>query len=187
MRWRIDRPYRIGDRIDLSALETWGNVVDISLCFTRVLTLNHRMVILPNSKIGNDEIVNNSYPDETYYDTLNVVVSYDNDIEQVGKLLFETVKSVEGVLKVEESDVVLMNLSEYAVVFQVGWWLRTYEDYFIVRDRTNRAIIKALNGARVILPYTRGRLRLNGSDGRNLGLKPVVNDRMNLDFENEDL
>jgi hypothetical protein len=50
MRWRIDRPYRIGDRIDLPALETWGNVVDIGLRSTRVLTLNHRMVMLPYTR-----------------------------------------------------------------------------------------------------------------------------------------
>lgn len=181
----LDRPYRIGDRIGLPALKTWGNVVDIGVRSTRVLTLDNRMAILPNSKIGKDEIVNFSYPVETYYDSVNVVVAYENEIEQVGQLLLQAVKSVEGVQKNQEIDVLLMNFSEYAVVFQVGWWLKSYEDYSAVRDRTNRAIIKALNAAGVRLPYTRGRLNLSMEDDwdgdRNQGPAPTL--EMNQDAQ----
>ncbi len=48
----IDRPYRIGDRIDLPDIDSWGDVVKIGMRSTQVLTKNNRMVIIPNSQIG---------------------------------------------------------------------------------------------------------------------------------------
>ena len=62
----MDEPFRIGDRIEIRDLDTWGDVVDIGLRTTRILTLDNRMVILPNSKIGKSQIVNYSFPDPKY-------------------------------------------------------------------------------------------------------------------------
>jgi small-conductance mechanosensitive channel len=156
----IDRPYRIGDRINLPGIETWGNVVDIGMRSTKILTLNNRMMIVPNSQIGKDQIVNYSYPDPSYYDTLNIGVAYDNDAEQVGSLLVDTVRSVDGVQYERGIDVLLMEFGENQMVFQVGWWLETYKDLNPVRDRVSRAVIQALKDTGVVFPYTTGSLRV---------------------------
>ena len=44
----IDRPYSIGDRIELMDLNTWGDVVDVGLRSTRIRTRDNRMVVVPN-------------------------------------------------------------------------------------------------------------------------------------------
>ncbi|MEM7344757.1 MAG: mechanosensitive ion channel domain-containing protein, partial [Chloroflexota bacterium] len=44
----VDRPFRIGDRIELKELNTWGDVQDIGLRSTRILTRDHRLVSVPN-------------------------------------------------------------------------------------------------------------------------------------------
>ena len=62
----IDRPFRIGDRIEILDLDTWGDVVDIGLRSSQVRTRDNRMVIVPNSVIGKSLIVNYSYPDSQY-------------------------------------------------------------------------------------------------------------------------
>ena len=64
---------------------------------TKVLTLDNRMVIIPNSETGKNQIANYRYPDSSYYEMSHIVVDYENDIEQVEQLLVETVRSVEGV------------------------------------------------------------------------------------------
>lgn len=184
----LDRPYRIGDRIDLPGLNTWGNVVDIGVRSTRVLALNNRLVFLPNSTIGKENIVNYSLPDPSYFDSVKVAVAYDNDFDQIVQLLIETVKSVEGVQNEREIDALMMDLTEYSVIFLVGWWLKTYDDYFVVRDRTNRAIIKALNEAGVKLPYARSSIAWKGgqtnADALG-GLAPVVIDPLSEDQSGE--
>ena len=156
----IDRPYRIGDRIDLPSIDSWGDVVDIGMRSTRILTLNNRMVIVPNSQVSKDQIVNYSYPDPSYYDMTDVVVAYDNDADLVGQLLVDTVRSVEGVQTEREIDALLMEFTENQMVFKVGWWIATYDDLFPVRDRVSRAVIQALKDAGVVLPYTTGSVRV---------------------------
>jgi len=156
----IDRPYRIGDRIALPAIDSWGDVVDIGMRSTRIVTLNNRLVIVPNSQIGRDQIVNYSYPDPSYYDQTDVVVAYDNDAEQVGQLLVDTVRSVDGVQKDGEIDALLMEFTENHMVFRVGWWIASYEDFFPVHDRVSRAVIQALKEANVVLPYATSSVRV---------------------------
>jgi small-conductance mechanosensitive channel len=69
----IDRPFRLGDRIELLSLNTTGNIYEIGLRYTKVLTTDNRMVIVPNSVISRDEIVNYSYPDPSYNDATNIL------------------------------------------------------------------------------------------------------------------
>jgi small-conductance mechanosensitive channel len=159
----MDRPYRIGDRIDLPAIDSWGDVVDIGMRSTRILTLNNRLVIVPNSQVSKDQIVNYSYPDPSYYDSTDVVVAYDNDPEQVGRLLVDTVRSVEGVQKEREIDALLMEFTENHMVFKVGWWIATYDDLYPVHDRVSRAVIQALKEASIVLPYTKSRVSVEGN------------------------
>ena len=156
----VDRPYRVGDRIDLAGLNSWGDVVDIGMRSTKVLTLNNRMVIVPNSQIGKDQIVNYSYPDPSYYDTTDIVVAYDNDVEQVGQLLVDTVRLVEGVQKEREIDALLMEFTKNHMVFKVGWWIASYDDLFPVHDRVSRAVIQALKDADIVLPYRKGSVKV---------------------------
>jgi len=163
----IDRPYRIGDRIDLPGLNSWGDVVDIGMRSTRILTLNNRMVIVPNSQVGKDQIVNYSYPDPSYYDMTDIVIAYDNDVEQVGQLLVDTVRLVEGVQKEREIDALLMEFTENQMVFKIGWWIASYDDLFPVHDRVSRAVIQAMKDAGIVLPYRKGSVsvEVNSHDG----------------------
>ena len=62
----IDRPFGIGDRIELEQLNTWGDVQDIGLRSTRILTRDNRLVSVPNSLIGKNLVVNHSIPSTVY-------------------------------------------------------------------------------------------------------------------------
>ena len=59
----IDQPFRVGDRIEISGLGTWGDVVDIGTRSTRIRTRDNRLLIVPNSAIAKDQVVNYCYPD----------------------------------------------------------------------------------------------------------------------------
>ena len=50
-----------------------------------------------------------------------------------------------------------MEFTESQMVFLVGWWIATYDDFYPVHDRVSRAVIQALREAGVVLPYTRDR------------------------------
>ena len=159
----IDRPYRIGDRLELPSLDSWGDVVDIGMRSTRILSMENRMVVIPNSLVGKNQVVNYSYPDPSYFNLVKVVVAYDNDPDQVSNILETAIRSVEGVQTEREIVAWLMELTEYQMVYWTAWWVATYADRYSVQDRVIRAMMRALKEAGVILPYTKNRVRVEGN------------------------
>jgi small-conductance mechanosensitive channel len=151
----IDQPFRIGDRLELPSLDSWGDVVEIGMRSTKILSMENRMVVLPNSVVGKNQVINYSYPDPSYLDITNVLVAYDNDVEQVQKIMAEAILSVDGVQKEREIYTLLMELNETHMLFWAGWWIESYQDRFPVHSEVSKAIIQKLKEAGVVLPYRR--------------------------------
>lgn len=143
----VDQPFRVGDRIEIKAVDTWGDVVDVGLRTTRIRTPDNRLVIVPNSSIGSNEIINYSYPDPTYRIQTDVGVAYGSDIEQVRKTLVEAVRQVEGVLPAKPVDALYNEMDGAAMIFRVRFWIETYADTRRMMDRVHAAIQQALVAA----------------------------------------
>ena len=94
----MDQPFRVGDRIEIPKLNTWGDVVDIGLRSTRIRTSDNRLVIMPNNVISTDQVVNYTYPDPRYRIQIEIAIGYGQDIEKVRQILIDTVSQVEGVI-----------------------------------------------------------------------------------------
>ena len=149
----IDRPYRIGDRIELQDIDTWGDVVDIGLRSTHIRTRDNRMVIVPNSVIAKSLIVNHSYPDTQYRIQNHVGVAYGTDIEKARKVIIDAVKTVDGVLPDRPVEALFLEFGDSALTFRVRWWLDSYVDTRRMFDSVNTAIYKALNEADIEIPF----------------------------------
>ncbi len=149
----IDQPYRIGDRIDIQDLNTWGDVVDVGLRSTRVRTRDNRMVIVPNSVIAKSLVVNYSYPDSTYRTQVNIGVAYGSDIEQARQIMIDTVRQVEGVMKDQRVEALLLEFGDSALIFRLRWWIDSYVDTRRMFDSVNTAVYNALEKAKIDLPF----------------------------------
>ena len=149
----LDQPFRVGDRIEIQRLGTWGDVVDIGLRSTRIRTRDNRMVIVPNNTISTDQIVNYTYPDPRYRIQIEIGIAYGQDIEKVRQVLVETVKKVEGVLPDKPVDALYVNMGESAMTFRVRWWIQSYTDTRSMFDRVNTALQVALDNAGIQSPY----------------------------------
>jgi MscS family membrane protein len=141
----FDRPYLIGDRIEVQELDTWGDVIDIGLRSTRIRTRDNRFVIVPNSIMGKNMVVNYSRPDTQYRNQIEIEVAYGSDVELVRKTIIEAVKKVEGVLQDRRIEALFLNFSTAGMVFRVRWWLDSYYDTRRMFDRVNTAIYSAFN------------------------------------------
>lgn len=149
----VDRPYRIGDRIEIQDLDTWGDVEDIGLRSTRIRTRDNRMVIVPNSVISKSLIVNHSFPDTQYRIENHVGVAYGTDIEKARTVIVEAVKTVEGVLLDHPVEALFLEFGDSSLVFRVRWWLESYIDTRRMFDKVNTAIYKALNESGIEIPF----------------------------------
>jgi small-conductance mechanosensitive channel len=133
--------------IDRLSINSWGDVVDIGIRSTRILTWDNRLVIVPNSQIGKNQVVNYSYPDPSVYDMTGIVTAYKNDLDQVGRLIADAVRSVDRMQKEHPVDVLLMEFTKNQMLWKIGWWLGSYRDNYPMRDRVNRAVIQVLKEA----------------------------------------
>ena len=149
----IDRPFRIGDRIEIKDVETWGDVTDIGFRTTSIRTPDNRMVIVPNSIIGKNEVVNYTFPDPRYRIQTHVGIGYGTPITKVRSLITEMVYQVDGVLDDKPVDVLYHEMGDSAMIFRVRWWIDSYVDTQSVIDRVHSVLQDALDAAEIDMPF----------------------------------
>lgn len=157
----LDRPYRIGDRIELLDLDTWGDVVDIGLRSTRIRTRDNRMVVVPNSQIGKSLVVNYAYPNDQYRLEIHLGIAYGSDIEKARDVMVNAVRDVEGVLSDRPVEALFLEFGDSALIFRVRWWLESYVDTRRMFDRVNSALYKALEKENIELPFPQLDVHMN--------------------------
>ncbi len=148
----IDRPFRIGDRIEIQDLDTWGDVVDIGLRSSRIRTRDNRTVIVPNSVIAKSLVVNHSYPDTQYRIQVHIGVAYGSDLELARRTMIDAVRGVEGVLPDHKVEALFLEFGNSALIFRVRWWIESYVDTRRMFNRVNTALYNALNEAGIEIP-----------------------------------
>ena len=75
----VDRPFRIGDLLELPSIASWGDVVEIGMRSTKIISMENRTIVIPNSLVATNHVVNYSYPDPSYFNLVKVAVAYEND------------------------------------------------------------------------------------------------------------
>ena len=143
----FDQPFRVGDRIEIRELSTWGDIVNVGARTTRIRTRDNRIVIMPNAIIGKNQVINYSYPDPHYRVQTEIDIEYGYDPEQVSQVIIEAVPKAEGVLKGRTVDTLLMKIGKSGLKFRVRWWIDTYSDANYVFDRVHRALYAAFDEA----------------------------------------
>lgn len=161
----IDRPFRIGDRIELVDLQTWGDVKDIGLRSTRILTRDNRFVVIPNSLIAANPIVNHSIPSNMYRVQTEVSVAYGLDIDEVRKVLVDAVSAQDWVMKDQLIEALFLEFQDSGLLFRVRCWIETYVETRRSIDKLNTTIYKALAEAGMEIPFPQRVVHLPPSKG----------------------
>jgi len=149
----LDQPFRVGDRIEIQGLGTWGDVVEIGLRTTRVRTRDNRLVIVPNNRISTDQVINYTFPDPQYRVQFEIGVGYGQDVEKVRKIIVDTVRGVKGVLQDKPVDALYVKMGESAMIFRIRWWIESYVDTRRMFDSVNTALQDKLDQAGIVLPF----------------------------------
>jgi small-conductance mechanosensitive channel len=148
-----DRPFRIGDRIEILELDTWGDVTDVGLRSTRIRTRDNRMVVVPNSVIGTSLIVNHSIPSTVYRVETHVGVGYGTDIDRARNVMIDAVKRQDWVMKDRRIEALFIEWGDFAMIFRVRCWIENYVETRRIVDKLNSCLYDALSEAGIDLPF----------------------------------
>jgi len=149
----IDQPFRVGDSILIKELNTRGTVLEIGPRSTQIRTGDNREVIVPNSSIGESQVINYTYPDSRFRAQTDIGVAYGTDPEQMRRVIEQTVRGVEGVLPDKPVEIFFLKFGDSARLVRVRWWIGTYRDEKPMLDRVNTALELALDKAGIELPF----------------------------------
>lgn len=143
------KPFKIGDYIDTSSGS--GNVTEISLFYTTLLTLDNRVILIPNGSIINNSLINYSKMGERRLD-LNISVDYSTDIEKFKKVVTEILAKDERILKDRDLFVRLNEMADSSLNFVIRVWVKT-EDYWNVNFDLKEKIKNALDKNHIVIPF----------------------------------
>ena len=173
----VDQPFRVGDRIEIQSAGTWGDVTEIGLRTTRIRTLDNRLVIVPNSIIGNNQVINFSYPDPRYRIETHVFIDFNEDVEMIRQLLVDALRQVEGILPDKPVDALFIDMTQGPIKFRLRWWIESYVDTRRMFDRVHTAIKHALDEAGIGSPVI--------SDNINLMVDQTTTERLSRAFRGQ--
>lgn len=113
----FERPFNVGDWIAVG--DKSGQVTEVNWRSVRVRTRNHDFLIIPNSVLNKEILVNNSRPTRLHGEDLQLGFSYDDPPNKVKRVLLKAARATRGVL-VEPSPIVrTRGYGAYSVDYQV--------------------------------------------------------------------
>jgi len=143
------RPFKIGDFVEVAG--TAGVVDAIGIFNTTLKTGDNRIIIIPNSNIIGNNIVNYSREAIRRID-LVIGVGYEDDLKLVKQTLQEIVNSNEKILKDPAPAIALAELADSSVNFNVRPWVKN-EDYWSVRSELLEKIKLTFDEKGINIPY----------------------------------
>lgn len=117
------KPFKVSDNIIAQGQE--GTVTSIQLFFTIVTTFDNRKVIIPNSKLSNEVIINVSAIGSRRLD-IELKFNYGVDMDVVKKVIDETIADSISILKTPEKRVGISLLEESGYKVLINVWLQSH-------------------------------------------------------------
>ena len=148
----LDRPFRIGDRIQLVGGQI-GDVADIGLRSTKIKTLDNQLLIIPNSDLCNTMLTNQAFPNSRGKGRINVGVAYDSDVDLVKRLLTATAAEVGDVLADPPPEAFFVSFGDSALNMSLFFWVEEFSTLFATTDKINSLIIKRFSEHSIEIPF----------------------------------
>ena len=157
----FERPIPIGDRVTIGTDE--GDVPSINLRTTIVMTNDRISVIVPNSRLICERVINWSYRDTRARISIPISVAPDSEIEVVTKTLLRAVDNVDDVLQLPEPKVQLSRFGDSSLDFRLLVWTGKPRAHVQIRSDINYRIASLFRAAGIEIPSPQFDVRLRGN------------------------
>jgi len=147
-----ERSMRIGDAVLVDNFE--GRITEINARYTVVRSLGGREAIIPNEMLITSRVENLTLADSKLWQSTDVSVAYDSDVELVTRLLLQATQEQPRVLTDPPASVLLMNFGADGLEFRLGYWIADPENGFNnLRSVINVRILELFRQHGIEIPY----------------------------------
>ena len=143
------KPFVVGDYIIEGANE--GTVYEISIFYTKLKTVDNKVIVIPNGNLSNSSLINVSHMDNRRVDVA-VGIAYEADIRTAKDILYKVAEKDPARLPDEDIVVAVDNLGASSVDMTVRIWVKS-EDYWPTKWRLTENIKYALDENNISIPY----------------------------------
>ncbi len=158
-----ERPIRIGDFLEIG--ETKGTVEAINTRSTRIKRVDGVHLLVPNSQLLENTVVNWTLVDRRMRALVRVGVAYGSPVQTVRRLLEETVRSDPDVMENPEPLVIFEDFGDSALVFDVYFWIDASgeRDLRQVRSNLRFAITEQFDSNGIVIAFPQRDVHIDGA------------------------
>lgn len=146
----LDRPFVIGDLVEIE--DRYGRVDKITLRSTRVVTVDGKMLAVPNT-----EMINKTVASYTNFPHLRldipVTIGVNENLDRVRRILIELVTRDDEFLAEPKPRMVVTQLNDFNVAVELQVWLRNEREHVEKRFQLREQVFEALAKAEVDMPF----------------------------------
>lgn len=145
------KPFKVGDYIVEGSTGKEGTVSEIQIFYTKLITPDNRVIVLPNGSLANNSIVNVTMEHCRRVDVA-VGISYDSDIRKAKNALTKMLREDEKTLKDRDLLVFVDELADSCIRLNVRCWFAN-EDYWEGKWRITENCKYVLDEAGIEIPF----------------------------------
>lgn len=158
----FNKPFKEGDYIEVDGCE--GTIKAIHLLHTVIYTSDNKKIVINNSRVNGNSIINYSDRPTRRID-LEFGVAYGSDIEKVKTVLKEIADSHPKILDTPEPLIRLYKHGESSLVFRFRVWVNN-SDYWSVYYDINETVYNKFNENGIEIPFNRITVDVNAREER---------------------
>lgn len=156
------KPFKVGDYIKEDTNNNEGTVEEIQLFYTRLVTPENKIIVLPNGNLANSSLTNVTYAPDRRLD-IRVGISYNADIKQAKEVLTKVLDEDAAILTNKERVVFVDELADSAVILGVRCWFKN-EDFWEGKWRITENVKYALDENGIEIPYPQMKVHLDSGN-----------------------
>ena len=149
----VFKPFVVGDYIIQNQQNGCeGTVARIEMCYTTLLSIDNKKIVVPNGTLSNSTIINVTAK-ETRKLEIKVGISYESNIQKAKEIL-EKILLEDPDTQGDRSELVVFvdQLADSAVIMGLRVWVPT-DSYWSVKWRLNQKIKEEFDAQGIVIPY----------------------------------
>ncbi|MBQ1843219.1 MAG: mechanosensitive ion channel [Lachnospiraceae bacterium] len=145
------KPFKVGDYIIEDTHKNEGTVAEISIFYTRLRTIDNKIVVVPNGTLANSSLTNVTTSDRRQID-LTFGISYEDDLKKAKEILYNIAETTEKRVKGTDIQVFVRELAESSVNLGFRIWV-PMDDYWSVLWEINERVKLTFDKEGITIPY----------------------------------